>query len=463
MKKKKIIAIFLTLLIANVLTNTAISIKTEKETDNLNKLDGGWIEKINGVNILHISGSNYDMGYQIGTLLVDKIEIVQRIILNMVGKYGYTSSDLSSIYSKMENYIPEIYKQEMQGMADGSGISYDQFCQVLTFDSIFHDISCCGWSAWDTATNDGKLIHANSLDLPIFSMYDEETDTYIHDYQMLIVRNPDDGYASIYPFVPGLMIGNVGGINEKGIAVSSMVSWGFLDMTESGTPHCIRMSMVLDSTDNAEDAIEILNSNKDKGWNFIVSDSNASIGYAVEQTASHSYFGTWDDEGDVNSPWGSIENVVRRTNFFVYPSMAEIQREIYNPQNFLEYFINNKIKSIMGYYDSFDKYISWNYYIPIKHYESITTGIDNHWGNIGLNDTISTLRDIYSGKLMDPMTKFLVKDLLNYYKDTGFHQWVACPETGDMLITFANGEYSAENEYTEIHYFNFYELLDEEP
>ena len=45
---------------------------------------------------------------------------------------------------------------------------------------------------------------------------------------------------------------------------------------------------------------------------------------------------------------------------------------------------------------------------------------------------------------------------------TGFHQWVACPETGEMVITFANGEYSAENEQTEIHYFNFYDLLNGE-
>jgi len=465
MKKKKIIAIFLTLVVANVLTNTVISSKIEKEDNayKLNILEGGWIEEINGVKILHINGSHYEMGFQIGGLLSEEIDIAHRILLNMVGEYGYTSDDLDNIYSKMENYIPEDYKQEMQGMADGSGISYSQFCRVLTFDTIFHDISCCGWSAWDSATVDNKLIHVSSLDLPLQFMYDDQTDTYMHDYQMLIVRQPDNGYASLYPFVPGVMVGNTGGINEKGISVSSMVSWSFLDMQESGIPHCIRMSMVLDSTDNADDAIEILNSNKDKGCNFILSDSKTGIGYAIEQSANHFHFGTWNDEGDINSPWGEIENVVRRTNFFVYPSMAEIQREIYNPQNFFEYLFNNKIRSILGYYDSFEKYISWNYYIPVKHYESITTGITNQWGNIGLNDTISNLRDIYSGELMDPMTKFFVKDILNYYKETGFHQWVACPETGEMVITFANGEYSAENEQTEIHYFNFYDLLNGEP
>ena len=465
MKKKKIIAIFLTLVVANVLTNTVISLKIEKEDNshNLNIFDGGWIEVIDGVKILHINGSYYEMGFQIGSLLSEEINISHRILLNMVTEYGYTSDDLDNIYSKMENYIPEDYKQEMQGMADGSGISFNQFCRVLTFNSIYHDISCCGWSAWDTATKNNKMIHASSLDLPLQAMYDEQTDTYMHDYQMLIVRQPDNGYASLYPFVPGVMVGNLGGINEKGIAVSQMTSWSFLDMTESGTPHCIRISMVLDSTDNAEDAIEILNSNKDKGYNFILSDSNSGTGYAIEQSANHFHYGTWNDEGDINSPWREIENVVRRTNLFVYPAMAEIQREIYNPQNFIEYFINNKIKSILGYYDSFEKYISWNYYVAVKHYESITTGITNHWGNIGLNNTISTLRDIYSGELMDPMIKFFVKDIFNHYKETGFHQWVACPETGEMVITFANGEYSAENEQTEIHYFNFYDLLNGEP
>jgi len=39
-----------------------------------NPLDGGWIEVVNGIKVLHISGSYYDMGYQHGYLLKNELQ-----------------------------------------------------------------------------------------------------------------------------------------------------------------------------------------------------------------------------------------------------------------------------------------------------------------------------------------------------------------------------------------------------
>ena len=44
---------------------------------------------------------------------------------------------------------------------------------------------------------------------------------------------------------------------------------------------------------------------------------------------------------------------------------------------------------------------------------------------------------------------------------TPLHQWVSCPETGDMVVSFADADKSA-NE-NPVHYFNLFELLDSEP
>ena len=44
---------------------------------------------------------------------------------------------------------------------------------------------------------------------------------------------------------------------------------------------------------------------------------------------------------------------------------------------------------------------------------------------------------------------------------SSFHQWVACPETGDVLISFADGENQAQ--YNKIHEFNLYDLLESQP
>ena len=62
------------------------------------------------------------------------------------------------------------------------------------------------------------------------------------------------------------------------------------------------------------------------------------------------------------------------------------------------------------------------------------------------------------------MNKILHKILFivfNFEIYTSWHQWVACPETGDFVVSFAGGDKKAyENP---VHYFNFYELLEAEP
>jgi hypothetical protein len=68
------------------------------------------------------------------------------------------------------------------------------------------------------------------------------------------------------------------------------------------------------------------------------------------------------------------------------------------------------------------------------------------------------LRSIYSGK-----TDFI----LNIYGRLGLNpfsaccQWVAYPETGAIVISFADDSYQAQ--YNQLHYFNLYELNETVP
>ena len=68
------------------------------------------------------------------------------------------------------------------------------------------------------------------------------------------------------------------------------------------------------------------------------------------------------------------------------------------------------------------------------------------------------LRSIYRGK-----TDFI----LNLYGRLGLnpfyasHQWVSYPESGDIVISFADDIYPAQ--YNQLHYFNLYELNETVP
>jgi len=430
---KKIIVVILCLF----LTITILPVKGVINKSDL--LDGGWLEERDGVKILHLNGSNYEMGFQHGMLLKEEVQQNLRAYLN----YSNVSiNDLLDIWNIMKDYVPQNYIDEIQGLADGAEVTFEEIA-AANMVVIVGDMGCFGISAWGNATKDGKLYHARSFDQP-FTIKDPISGKYAHENSVLIVRNPDNGYASLCPSVAGTMHGG-GGFNDQGIAVGQQVCWS-KDYTLQGTPGQFRVQMVLDQASNATEAIDILTTNRDLGWNFILSDSNTPIGYAVETTADYTYFGTHDNITEGNAPFWNIEDVVRRTNFFIDRNTANTQRDFYNPSGLISF-----IKLVLRT-DVF--FAVW------RSYKVVSEGIEKNLGFMDLNNTLVMLRNCYSGK-----TDLLLRLIVTLAQGTSFNRawnmWVACPETGDMVVCFASREKIAFN--NPVRYYNFYELLNATP
>jgi len=430
---KKILAVILCFL----LTINFLPVKGIKNNSDL--LNGGWLEERDGVKILHLSGSNYEMGFQHGFLLKEEVKQDIRAYLN----YSNVPFDnLLDIWNVMKDYVPQEYKDEIQGIADGAEITFEEIA-AANMVIIIGDMGCFGISAWGNATKDGKLYHTRSFDQP-FDIEDPITGKYAHENSVLIIRHPDNGYASLSPSVAGTMHGG-GGINDQGIAIGQQVCWS-KDYTFNGTPGQFRVQMVLDHASTAQEAIDILTTNKDLGWNFIVSDSKVPIGYAVETTGNYSYFGTYDDPTEGKTPFWNIDNVVRRTNFFIDQDIASTQRKNFNPSG-LASFIKLVLRT-----DVF--FAVW------RSYKVVSEGIEKNLGSMELNNTLTMLRNCYSGK-----TDFLLRLIVTLAEGTSFNrawnQWVACPETGDLAVCFATRENISF--FNPIYYFNFYDLLSSTP
>ena len=406
-----------------------------------NPLDGSWIEDFDNFKILHLNGSYYEMGYQHGHLLADQIEENFRAFLNYTEQYGWNYSFYIWLWNEIKEYIPNDYMYELQGLSHGSGLSLLNVSINNIMADWFH---CCDAAAWGPATADNKLIHIRSFDWSM-EMVDPITGRGLRENQILIVRNPENGYSSVEPSFSGL-IGGPGGINEKGIGVGILCSYCFDEINSThaeGIPVTFRVKMVLDKAANVYEALKIINSNKTSGYNFIISDKNNA--YAVEQTLSKSYNGTWDDPVESTSPFWSIDHVVRRTNIFINPVLAKLQRKYYNPSIFPLIMMFLKINPV-GYKSVFSSSASW------LHYRVLSKGIEKIWGKIGLNNSINMLRNIYSGRTD---LRFFIVQKINYY--VPLHQWVACPETGDILISFSSAKKNAHK--NKVHNFNLYELL----
>jgi hypothetical protein len=412
-------------------------------TSQASLLDGGWLEVRDSITILHVSGSHYQMGFQHGYLLQEEVKQNIRAFLHYAEQY-LSISELMLLWNISEPYVPADYIQEVQGIADGANISFSEIiASIMAVE--YSDQGCYGIAAWGPATADGRLYHARSFDLPS-TVKDPVSGKYAHENTVLIVRNPMNASASISPSIAG-SFHTGGGMNIYGVAFGIQISWS-KDQTFEGNPYHFRVQEVLDQATTAQEALQILNTNRTHGFNFIVSQADPAVGFVLEQTANLSYIGTHNDSVEDIRPFWGINHVVRRTNVFIDPVIAATQRRRYDPTGIIG-FLNLLL------------YKKTNPFFAVFHlYRSVSKQIEDAWGALDLNKTMNVLQMGYRAQGF-PLLRLL--QLLG--KGTGlaeaWNQWVVCGVTGDMVVSFATHDQMAYR--TEPHYFNFYDLLEADP
>ena len=294
------------------------------------KVDGGWIEERDGVTILHVSGTYYEMGYQHGYLLKDKIEQNYRAVIDSADPelYNYVLEYWNAFW---KYYTTEEYIDEMRGLSDGSGKSFDDvaaFNLWLLF-LLMENRGCMNMAAWGPATADGKLYHMSSADIPP-TVKDPETGVYLHENQILMVREPNNCYASITTVVAGCHT-ICGGMNEKSISLGSEWSPSY-DCSDCSGNEYVSQLQVLDHASSAAEAIAIKKVNRNGPWNLIICDGKIPTALVIESTATLWCVSTWDSPIESISPFWSIDHVVRRKNMFIHPLTAGTQRDHYDPR-----------------------------------------------------------------------------------------------------------------------------------
>jgi len=422
--------------------NTDLSNEKEddipKQNDDLDfePLDGAWYKEEGNAKILFLNGTNYMMGYQHGYFLKKEIGQLYSIIVNVFDSLGCSYDTFMEVWEQMEKNLPNDYIEEMQGISNGSGHSLDKIYLLNTVTSVLNLYHCSGMSAWGEATKNGDLIHFRSADGPA-NLIDEVSGVALNELHAIFVRNPKDKFRSMSVSFIGDAC-SLGGFNEKGIAVGEM-SCKSDDTTYDAINIAFRMRMILDHADNLDEAIEIMKNKRGCGWNNIISDAVLNKGVVVEQTANIFYVGEWDDPVESKRPFYKIEDVVRRTNFYINPETAKTQRQHYNPRGLLSLF-RHLFKN--------DKYfIQWN------HYKTLSKRINLYHGSLDVDKTMIMVREVYSGE-----GNIVFKYFQNKGEKQAMHQWVANPKTGDFLVSFGSlGKSAHENP---VHSFNFYDLIE---
>lgn len=378
---------------------------------------------INDVTVVYLNGTFYEMGYGLGRLVKEEISSNKRAFENYYAQQGIYEKELMELWNMQRPYISQEVVDYIQGCADALETPFEEVACIWVAEGAAYIHKCSSFAAWGPATTDGKLIQMRSLEFPL-NIQDPLTGDFVQDSPLLVICDPIDHVAFMYPTLAGYVVED--GINAQGIAVSNMWSPNN-DQTCSGAPMGIRLFEALYSSHTAEEAIDIITNDRTFGYNFIVSDAKVPIGYAVETTAHKTYVGTWDDPVESLNPFWSINSVVRRTNCFLDPDVASTQRDIYNP-NSLYYWLSMFSDNPHLFY------VMWH------HYKALSNGIEANYGQLDVNLSMSMVQSVYVGEY-DPMWKFILSTIKDGWST--WWQWVACPETGEFLITFARGQTSA--------------------
>ncbi|TFG96493.1 MAG: hypothetical protein E4H13_12075 [Calditrichales bacterium] len=272
------------------------------ETDNGSLAIAGQGE--DQIHILKLWGSPYEMGKAHGELLKKEINAhVPNLIRLMTEKSGQPAEVLDQVFAATEPFIPAAYIEEMQGIADGSGLTFEQVrrANLIGEASEWH---CSLFGAWGKATAaDGHLYQLRSLDY--------EVAANIQHHPVIVVYFPQEGHPFANITWAGV-VGSISGISSAQLAVSEIGDdYDKENDTFAGIPFMFLLRDILQYDNSLDEAINrIQNAPRTTSLLFGVGDGEMGQlrGFQTSHTLCNVF--NWDNLEPVTDTHQRIEDVV---------------------------------------------------------------------------------------------------------------------------------------------------------
>lgn len=242
----------------------------------------GFLEEIGGHAVLHVAGTPYEMGFQHGRLLRDRVHAVVRFLLDEKAKEMTAEVAgmelmtpqfmIQSIQAMQQPFIPEWYNEELRGLADGSGVPLADVQTCNFIPELFH---CSGFAVSGAATGNEHTYHGRVLDYGC--------DWKLQEHPVVIVARP----AGKIPFINvgyAGFIGSVTGINAERISAGEMGGAGLGKWL--GVPMAVLMREVLQGADTLAEAVAVFRDNpRTCEYYYVLADGKTGEAVALEAGA----------------------------------------------------------------------------------------------------------------------------------------------------------------------------------
>jgi isopenicillin-N N-acyltransferase like protein len=238
-------------------------------------LGKSWVQRREGLLVVHLQGSPLEMGYAHGVLLREQMHTLENEFLKMIQSYVPRHWVMEALKDyvifrnrHLSDFVPLNYRMEIFGTTLGCPDIHPEegpfYNRLLNYHAA-HDVSymmidnpfitkagCTAFAAWGGATENGHLLTGRNFDW-------EAAEVFSRD-RVVIMCEPDDGIPFISLAWAG-MAGVVSGMNRAGVSVTINGAPSSLPR-ETATPVAIVARDVLQHAHNLAEALEIVRAAK---------------------------------------------------------------------------------------------------------------------------------------------------------------------------------------------------------
>jgi len=290
----------------------------------------GTLERRKGINIVRLSGTHAEMGWQHGRLAAavcgDMVgDYFNRVVEVLIGHSAKAVAGPASRFIKWLFYalnrkrIGAEYTEELVGLAKGLGIPPHVALKLILVPDILHYIigkvfpmyaapSCSGFMAKDTATEGGRLIVGRNFDFFGQGVWDEAN--------ALLLFSPAGGRK--YCWIGALGVPGSGqGMNESGIIISLHTKFT-KDVRLTGIPLFTLMGAMLEKCGTLDEAMRMITAQPRMcGLSMFIVDSKARDAAVVGFSANRA---------EIVRP---EYDVLTRTNHYFSDEMKKLEVPFY--------------------------------------------------------------------------------------------------------------------------------------
>ncbi|HHT26081.1 MAG TPA: BamA/TamA family outer membrane protein [Firmicutes bacterium] len=258
----------------------------------------GYLVEYDGIKVLHLKGTPFEMGVQHGVLLGEEASALRPYVdpalqeRTGMDKLVWLFQDFYMNVKLLPTFlrnIPERYIEEMQGFIHGASGGKDKAIKPIVVSNVSQDLSvamCTSLAVWGSASVDGHLYHARNLDnsLPLV----------LAKSALVMIVEPEGKIPFItlsYPANFGVMHA----MNAKGITISMSYSFA-VENSIDGLPLVFLLREVMERAETLDQAVHIIKeAPRTIGLNILIGDAKEPRAVVVEAAANHYAVRTADD------------------------------------------------------------------------------------------------------------------------------------------------------------------------